>query len=293
MRILLADERPKVRSAIRLLLEQQPESIVIDEVTSARELLELLRNSSPDILLLDWELSGSTPRKLWTTLRALYPDLFIIVLNSKPQTRRAALKAGANEFVSKANELLKDRHPANTVLLRGFAKYEQLPSMQEIFKLNPAAIANYPMYKGVAKLVGMKVLKTGGTITSEFETLKNNYNTFDFFYIHIKKTDSYGEDGNFEQKVKIIEEVDQQIPKLLELSPEVIIVTGDHSTPALLKSHSWHPVPTILYSKYCRGDEVSSFSENACLQGGLGITNSTNLLPLALGNALRLNKYGA
>ena len=234
---------------------------------------------------LSGDLLDSDPQKTGLPPRAVEPHT-----DSSASKYTAKL---ANEFISRANELLKDKHPANTVLLRGFAKYEKLPSMQEIYKLNPAAIANYPMYKGVAKLVGMEILKTGDTIDSEFEILKENYSSFDFFYIHIKKTDSYGEDGDFEHKVKIIEEVDQQIPKLLKLHPEVIIVTGDHSTPALLKSHSWHPVPTLLYSKYCRADEVDSFSEKACIRGGLGIIHSTNLLPLALGNALKLEKYGA
>jgi 2,3-bisphosphoglycerate-independent phosphoglycerate mutase len=165
--------------------------------------------------------------------------------------------------------------------------------MSEVFKLKAACIANYPMYKGVARLVGMEILQTGENIEEEFETLKQNYNDFDFFYLHIKKTDSAGEDGNFELKVKLIAQVDKYVPKLLELEPEVIIVTGDHSTPALLKSHSWHPLPILLYSKWCRPDCVENFSERACIQGGLGRMLSVEIIPLALAHTLRLKKYGA
>jgi 2,3-bisphosphoglycerate-independent phosphoglycerate mutase len=143
--------------------------------------------------------------------------------------------------------------------------------MGELFKLSPAAIATYPMYKGLAKLVGMEILDAGETIEDEIRTLKENYEKYDFFYIHIKKTDSYGEDGNFEKKVKVIEEVDKFIPEILRLNPDVITVTGDHSTPARLKGHSWHPNPFLLFSKYIRMDETGEFTEKACTrQGGLG-----------------------
>src|SRR4030042_3230540 len=126
------------------------------------------------------------------------------------------------------------------------------------------------MYKGLARVVGMESLETGEGIADEFKTLKKNYERFDFFFLHIKKTDSYGEDGNFEKKVEIIEEVDRCIPDLLALNPDVIAVTGDHSTPALLKGHSWHPNPFILYSPYERVDDVTEFAEAACARGGLG-----------------------
>jgi len=198
-----------------------------------------------------------------------------------------------NRFVDQAREILSCEERANMILLRGFDKYEALPSYAERYRLNAAAIANYPMYRGVARLLGMTILPTGDTIQSEFETLAQHYQDYDFFFLHIKKTDSNGEDGNFEGKVKIIEEADRSFPILTNLQPDVIVVTGDHSTPAVLKAHSWHPNPVLLYSKYCRPDSVKTFSESECRQGGLGRFPAVNLMPLMMANALKLNKYGA
>jgi 2,3-bisphosphoglycerate-independent phosphoglycerate mutase len=198
-----------------------------------------------------------------------------------------------NEFIKRATEVLKEHHPANTVLLRGFAKYPGLPTMKELFKLTPAAIATYPMYKGLAKLVGMDILETGESLSDEFKTLQDNFSRYDFFYLHIKKTDSYGEDGNFEQKVKVIEEVDKYIPEVLALKSDVLVVTGDHSTPALMKGHSWHPNPFMLFSKYIRVDEAEQFNEKECVKGGLGRFSAVDVLPLMMANALKLQKFGA
>ena len=208
-----------------------------------------------------------------------------------PEAERTA--GIVNTFIQRATEVLKDETPANTVLLRGFAKYPDIPSMTELFKLKPAAIASYPMYRGLAQLVGMKVLETGKEIADEFETLRRDYEKHDFFYIHIKKTDSYGEDGNFEKKVKIIEEVDCQIPTLLSLEPDVIVVTCDHSTPTALKAHSWHPCPFLLWSKYCRPSGASRFIEKHCGSGSLGRFPAVEAMPLMLANALKMAKYGA
>lgn len=150
------------------------------------------------------------------------------------------------------------------------------------------------MYKGVSKLVGMEVLEVNGdSIESEVDTLIRDYDSKDFFYMHIKKTDSYGEDGNFEAKAKVIEEFDAQLPRILKLSPEVLLITGDHSTPAAMKAHSWHPVPVLLQSKHCFGNNSSGFSENGCRAGELGIFKSTDLMPLMLAHGGRLKKYGA
>ncbi|MBI5555002.1 MAG: 2,3-bisphosphoglycerate-independent phosphoglycerate mutase [Elusimicrobia bacterium] len=198
-----------------------------------------------------------------------------------------------NKFIKEANSILKSHHPANTVLLRGIAKVPQIPSMAELFKLTPACIATYPMYKGLASLVGMKILTTGDTIAAEFKTLKEQWPNFDFFYVHIKKTDSYGEDGSFENKVQIIEELDKSLPQLLELNPAVIAVTGDHSTPAVMKGHSWHPNPFILHSQWERKDHLTAFTENECARGILGRFPATDAMPLMLANALKLNKFGA
>jgi 2,3-bisphosphoglycerate-independent phosphoglycerate mutase len=196
-------------------------------------------------------------------------------------------------FLKRANQVLQDHHPANTVLLRGISQIPAIPSMTELFKLTPACIATYPMYKGLARLVGMEILETGEGIVDEFKTLKEHYQRFDFFFLHIKKTDSYGEDGNFKKKVEVIEEVDRHIPVLLDLDPDVIAVTGDHSTPALLKGHSWHPNPFMLCSRYERIDDVREFTEAACTRGGLGRFLAVHEMPLMLASALKLEKFGA
>jgi 2,3-bisphosphoglycerate-independent phosphoglycerate mutase len=210
---------------------------------------------------------------------------------------RARAKATANvvnEFLDSARKALADEHPANMVLLRGFAKYPPtVPPMSEVFKLKPAAIAVYPMYRGLAKVVGMDILQAGSAIKDEFAAVAKNYGKYDFFFIHIKGTDSAGEDGDFARKVSVIEEVDRELPRLIDLKPDVIVVTADHSTPALLKAHSWHPVPFLLHSKWCRHDSVQEFSESACSRGALGVFPATDIVPLALANALKLEKYGA
>ena len=198
-----------------------------------------------------------------------------------------------NEFISKAKGILAKHHPANMILLRGFSKLPDIPSMREIYKLTPAAIASYPMYKGLAKLVEMKIFSADGGIKEELNVLADCYSEHDFFYIHVKGADSAGEDGDFKRKVGIIEQVDSALPQLLNLKPEVIVVTGDHSTPALLKGHSWHPVPVLLYSQWCRPDSVEEFSESACIAGGLGRLSAADIMPLAMANALKLIKFGA
>ncbi len=199
----------------------------------------------------------------------------------------------ANEFIAEAKADLADSHPANMVLLRGFSQHPNLPTLNETFKLNPAAIAVYPMYRGLAKLVGMKILNAGATIEEEFDTLIKHYAEHDFFFIHVKKTDSTGEDGDFDAKVRALEELDRLLPRITVLNPDVLIVAGDHSTPAMLKGHSWHPVPLVLYSKWCRADHVREFGETACASGGLGKFPAVEVMPLAMANALKLTKFGA
>jgi 2,3-bisphosphoglycerate-independent phosphoglycerate mutase len=199
----------------------------------------------------------------------------------------------ANDFIAQAKKALAKHRPANMILLRGFSRLPSLPTMPQVYKLKPAAIAGYPMYRGLARLVGMQVLETGSTIKEEFNTVKQNYKNYDFFFVHIKETDSAGEDGNFERKARVIEEIDKALPVLLDLKPDVIVVTGDHSTPALLKGHSWHPVPILLYSKWCRPDRVGGFSESACISGSLGRFPATEVMPLAMAHARKLAKFGA
>ena len=207
------------------------------------------------------------------------------------QAVRAA--AVANRFVAEANARLAGRRMANTVLLRGFSQHPRLPTMQERYLLQPAAIAAYPMYRGLAKLAGMEVLPTGPDPADEFEALSQYWSEHDFFFLHVKKTDAAGEDGDFERKVRAIEEVDALVPRLMALGPDVVVVTGDHSTPAALRGHSWHPVPVLLWSHRCRADGVVEFSERACRAGGLGRFPAVDIMPLALANALKLGKFGA
>jgi len=199
----------------------------------------------------------------------------------------------ANEFLSQANTRLSNESSANMVLLRGFSRRPAIPSIPEIYKLKPAAIAAYPMYRGLARLVGMEVLSTGEDIKDQLETLRRHYDDYDFFFVHYKQTDSRGEDGDFQAKVRAIEDLDNALVSLLSLDPDVLIVAGDHSTPATLAMHSWHPVPFMLRSGWCRHDDVSEFSERACLAGGLGRFPATEIMPLAMANALKLDKFGA
>jgi 2,3-bisphosphoglycerate-independent phosphoglycerate mutase len=198
-----------------------------------------------------------------------------------------------SEFLDQVKMVLKDETPANFLLARGFAKFDPLPTMEEKYGLKSIAIAQYPMYRGLARLVGMTVPDVPNTFDDMWHQLKENYQKYDFFFLHFKKTDSYGEDGNFNAKVKMIETVDAWSVKLRELNPQVIVITGDHSTPALLKSHSWHPVPAILWSKYARADNVKEFGESACATGYLGRMPMKNVILIALANAERLKKFGA
>jgi 2,3-bisphosphoglycerate-independent phosphoglycerate mutase len=198
-----------------------------------------------------------------------------------------------NHFVAEAARVLKDEAPTNMVTLRGFARYPKIETMQEVYGLRPAAIAVYPMYKGLARLVGMDVVEAGATLADQMATLKKLWNQYDFFFMHYKYTDSTGEDGNFAAKVEMIERFDAEVPRVRELNPDVLIVTGDHSTPSKLRSHSWHPVPVLLCAKSCRTDAVVEFGESYCLRGGLGQFEAKYLMALAMAHAGRLGKYGA
>lgn len=200
----------------------------------------------------------------------------------------------ANEFLAQARALLQNQTPANMVLLRGFAKFPVVPQYPDIFKLHPAAIAVNGMYRGVARLVGMDVLEVDGiSLADEFTTLEKHWQEYDFFYLHFKKTDTCGESGDFDGKVAAIEEFDAQLPRLMALQPDVVIITGDHSSPAVLKSHSWHPVPLLINAKYVRPDGLKEFGESACARGSLGLIPARHVMPIALANAGRVAKYGA
>lgn len=235
------------------------------------------------------------------TLQANIYDTDPQQLGVPPLPARAADEASAptaallNEWLTAARDLLKAYPPANSLNLRGIARDPGLPRFPEVYGLKAAAIATYPMYKGVARLVGMEVLPVAGeTVEDEVETLRAHWQEYDYFFFHVKKTDSAGEDGDFERKAAVIAHVDQVVvPAILALDPDVLIVTGDHSTPSVLRSHSWHPVPTLLWSRYCLPDGIAEFGERACSRGSLGLFPASDELPLAMGHALRLTKYGA
>lgn len=205
------------------------------------------------------------------------------------KTRRAV-----EEFLTQAREILAPEDKANMVLLRGFAKHPDLPTFGEAYGLRSAVLASYPLYRGLARLLGMEAIDSGSSLKEKAQAVADHWNDYDFFFIHIKHTDSSGEDGDFAKRVKLIEEADGALPELRRSRPDVLVLTGDHSTPARLKSHSWHPVPLLLHSNYCRPDTVSRFGERDCLAGGLGPRfPATDIMPLALANALRLDKFGA
>ncbi|CAA9504503.1 MAG: Phosphoglycerate mutase (2,3-diphosphoglycerate-independent), archaeal type [uncultured Rubrobacteraceae bacterium] len=210
--------------------------------------------------------------------------------DDSPEAKRSA--GVANSFVEQANEILAGQHPANTVLLRGFGMHPALPSFEEAYKLDAAAIASYPMYKGLARLAGMELLQEGQGIAGEFETLKTNWDAHDFFFVHVKPTDAAGEDGDFDRKAAVIEEVDAQIPGLLELGPGALAITGDHATPSKMKSHSWHGVPVLVHSPYTL-PTTDRFGERPCAGGTLGVFPAKEIMGYLMGHALKLNRFGA
>jgi 2,3-bisphosphoglycerate-independent phosphoglycerate mutase len=213
-----------------------------------------------------------------------------------PAARNAASERTAQiaaEFLTQARDVLADDAPANFLTMRGIDKRPAIPTYREVYGLRAAAIAVYPMYRGLARLVGMDVLDAGQSLSDQCARLEAAWGDYDFFFVHFKYTDSTGEDGNFAAKVQRIEELDAAIPSITARKPDVLIVTGDHSTPSKLRSHSWHPVPTLLAADTCRFDGSESFGERQCLRGGLGQLEAKYLMPLALAHAGRLEKYGA
>lgn len=197
-------------------------------------------------------------------------------------------------FVDQVREILADEHPANMILLRGFDRYGRYPSIAERFRLRGLSIADYPMYRGVTKLIGMELHPLIGDVERSFGALEAEYgDEYDFYFLHVKQADARGEDGDFDAKVKVLEEIDALVPRLIALEPDVLVVTGDHSTPCALRYHSWHPVPVILHSQYARVDDVDRYDEYACVHGSLGLRPGVHLMGLALAHAGRLTKYGA
>ena len=199
----------------------------------------------------------------------------------------------AAEFIARARKLLADQPEANCLTMRGFSEKPNMPTYEEVYGVRAAAIAAYPMYKGLAQLVGMEIVGQPDTLEQEIDVLEQAWGEFDFFFVHFKYTDSRGEDGDFDAKVKAIEQFDGIVPRVTALGPTALAVTGDHSTPAKLASHSWHPVPVLLVSDVCRTDGCQTFGETAAICGGLGQFEAVYLMPLLLANAGRLEKFGA
>jgi 2,3-bisphosphoglycerate-independent phosphoglycerate mutase len=213
-----------------------------------------------------------------------------------PQAHDAASQRTAEvakEFVVQAQRLLAGEAKANGLTMRGFAAAPHVPSCEEVFGVKAAAIAVYPMYRGLAQLVGMEVVGTPKSLAEEIDVLEKVWKDYDFFFVHFKYTDSRGEDGNFPEKVKMIEQFDAIVPRVTALKPTVLAVTGDHSTPAKMKSHSWHPVPVLIAAENCRTDACQKFGETECLRGGLGQFQAIFLMPQLLAHADRLGKFGA
>lgn len=199
----------------------------------------------------------------------------------------------AKEFLAKAREVLRNDAPANFFTMRGIDKKPAIPTFEEVYGMKPAAIAVYPMYRGLARLVSMDVLDAGQTLDDQCARMEAAWKDYDFFFMHYKYTDSTGEDGNFDMKVTRIEQLDAVIPRIMALKPDVLIVTGDHSTPSKMRSHSWHPVPTLISAEMCRPDACTTFGEASCLQGGLGRFEAKYLMLQAMAHAGRLEKFGA
>jgi 2,3-bisphosphoglycerate-independent phosphoglycerate mutase len=251
--------------------------VLFESVKEHRALLVIRQEGLRD------EIAETDPQK--TGLPPIFPAALI------PEAK--GTETVLAEIVNQARSILADEPKANMLLLRGYAKYRRFPSLAERFRLNPVAIATYPMYRGIARLLGMEVLSDVNSIEEEFEALRAQYGRFDFFFVHVKPTDSRGEDGLFDEKVKVIEKVDSLMPRIMDLNPDVLVVTGDHSTPAALAGHSWHPVPVLLSARTCRPDRVLRFGERDCTGGELGRMPMMHLMAVALAHAGRLEKFGA
>ena len=197
------------------------------------------------------------------------------------------------EVDAQVRRVLADEPKANVVLFRGFDTLRELPGFGERFGLRAAAVAIYPMYRGIARLLGMDVLGRPTDLVDQLEILRQHWNDYDYFFLHHKYTDSAGEDGDRPRKIKAIEQLDAVVPELRELSPDVIAVSGDHATPSQMAAHSWHPVPTLLWSERCGRDDVEQYGEQWCRQGALGLRPMKDLMAFMLANADRLAKYGA
>jgi len=209
---------------------------------------------------------------------------------SAKQKKMAKLIA---DFYKAALPILAKEKPANGFLMRGIAHQPHIPLFEERYKLKPACLAVYPMYKGLAQLVGMKKIEGPQTIAEQFERYLVEHANYDFFFIHYKYTDKAGEDGNFAAKKKAIEDFDAALPILLQKKPDVLAITGDHSTPVAMKGHSWHPQPVLLHSPWSGSDKLERFTETGANLGSLGVFEAKFLIRLMQANAKMFDKFGA
>ena len=264
----------KLQDKIRKISDVE---VIFEPVREHRALLVLRRDRLRE------EIQETDPQK--TGIPALPPKDLI------PEAEETS--GILQKLIDKAKEVLSDEKKANMLLLRGYSTFRRYPYLSERFGLNALAIATYPMYRGIARLLGMVIGPQPDSLKGEIMALRENYGKYDFFFVHVKATDSRGEDGNFDAKVKVIEEVDSLVPMVTDLKPDVLVITGDHSTPAALASHSWHPLPVLLCSATARPDRVKLFGERDCISGGLGRMPTVHLMGLALAHAGRLEKFGA
>ena len=284
-----------------VITDRRAGRISTDENARLCEKLKAVRLEAVDILIkperehraalvfrgpgLSGEVSDTDPQ------RDGLPPLECRAMEATPEAERTARLV--NQYMEEAARVLAGERTANMIIARGFSEMPHIPEVTELYGIRAVGIASYPMYRAVASLVGMDLADTGDSFAQELDTLKACWGDYDYFFVHYKATDSRGEDGDYASKVRCIEEVDAGIPGVLQLEPDVLVVTGDHSTPAVMESHSWHPVPVLLRSRFERKDGVESFGETACLRGGLGIFPATDIMPMILANAGRLEKFGA
>ena len=212
--------------------------------------------------------------------------------NAKSAAQKKTAKAVA-EFYKLALPLLAKQKKTNGFLLRGIAHQPEIPNFEQRYQLRPACLAVYPMYKGLAQLVGMTKIEGPQTIEEQFKRYAAEYDNYDFFFIHYKYTDKFGEDGNFEAKTKAIEDFDAALPILLAKKPDVLAITGDHSTPCAMKGHSWHPQPVLLHSAFSGSDKLDRFTETGANLGSLGVFEAKYLIRLMQANARMFDKFGA
>jgi len=274
----IASDKSAELCAMLRAIELPGVQVFVEPVREHRFLLVLRgENLSDRLTETDPQREGATPLPVRATAPEAEPTAALL-----------------NRWIAEAAKVLAGHQPANMLTLRGLAKHPPMPSIVEICKFRAAAIAAYPMYRGLAKLVGMDVIPTGATFADELDTLRQCWDRYDFFFIHYKKADAAGEDGDFQAKIAALEDVDSYVDDLHALQADVFMVAGDHSTPAVVAGHSWHPVPFLLHPKnYARMDDAEGFNEKTCARGVLGTFPAKDVLSLAMAHSMRLTKYGA